>query len=47
MVDAFIYMVVVAAGAATGVAIIGFISWRIVMKTLSKGSKKIRKRGIV
>lgn len=47
MADAFIYMVVVAAGATTGVAIVGFISWRIVMRVLSKGSKKVRKRPVV
>lgn len=47
MVDAFIYMVVVAAGATTGVAIVGLITWRIVMRILNKGSKKVRKRGIV
>lgn len=47
MAEAFTYMLVVAAGAATGVAIVGLITWRIVMRVLSKGSKKVRKRPVV
>lgn len=47
MADAFVYMMVVGSGTATGVAIVGVITWRIVLKMMNKQNKKNRKRSIV
>lgn len=47
MADAFVYMLVVGSGTASGVAIVGVITWRIVLKMMNKQGKKQRRRGIV
>lgn len=47
MADAFVYMFFVGSGTASGVAVVGFMTWRIVVRVLNKGSKKVRKRPIV
>lgn len=45
MADAFIYMYVVGAGTAAGVATVGLLTWKIVKKTNNKKVKQ--KRGVV
>ncbi|WP_017473318.1 hypothetical protein [Amphibacillus jilinensis] len=40
MVDAFVYMFVVGAGTSLGVAVIAFLSWKIVQKSNAKHTKK-------
>lgn len=47
MADAFVYMMVVGSGTATGVAIVGIVTWKIVLKMMTKQNKKNRKRSIV
>lgn len=47
MADAFVYMMVVGSGTATGVSIVGIITWKIVLKMMNKQGKKQRKRAIV
>lgn len=45
MADAFMYMYVVGAGTAAGVATVGLITWKIIKRSNNKIGKK--KRGIV
>lgn len=45
MADAFIYMYVVGAGTAAGVATVGLIAWKIV--TRAKNPQVKKKRGVV
>jgi hypothetical protein len=45
VVDAFIYMFFVGSGTASGVAVIGLLTWKIVKRSENKQPKK--KRGIV
>lgn len=40
MVDAFIYMYIVASGAAFGVATVAWISWKVVLKGQKKKARK-------
>lgn len=47
MADAFVYMMVVGSGTATGVAIVGIVTWRIVLKMMAKKNKNNRKRSFV
>lgn len=47
MADAFVYMMVVGSGTASGVAVVGVITWRIVLRMMNKQSKKNRKRSVV
>lgn len=44
MAEAFMYMMVVGAGTATGVASVGLITWRIVLKIQNKRPKKQKAR---
>ena len=44
MAEAFMYMTVVGAGTATGVAFVGIVTWRIVEKMHNKKSKKQKAR---
>ncbi|WP_162178606.1 hypothetical protein [Virgibacillus salexigens] len=46
MVDAFMYMYVVGAGTAAGVASIAFVSWKIVQRSNSKQTKRKKKTGV-
>lgn len=46
MADAFMYMVVVGAGTATGVAFVGIVTWRIIEKMREKKTKKQKARSV-
>lgn len=45
MSEAFIYMFVVGSGASSGVAIVGLLTWRIVLKIQNKKTKKTNLKG--
>lgn len=45
MAEAFIYMFVVGAGTSLGVATIGFISWKVVIRSNNKTTRKMKKSG--
>lgn len=51
MSDAFVYMFVVGAGASSGVAVVGFASYRLFMFMQRRGASsstgKLRKRSVV
>lgn len=44
MAEAFMYMMVVGSGTATGVAAVGLVTWRLVLKIQSKRPKKQKAR---
>lgn len=44
MAEAFFYMLVVGSGASSGVAIVGLITWRLVIKIQNKQNKKTKAR---
>lgn len=47
MSDAFVYMFVVGAGASSGVAVVGFVAYRVFLFTQRRTAIKPRKRGVV
>ncbi len=45
MAEAFFYMLVVGMGATSGAAIVGIVTWRLVLKIQNKENKKMKKKG--
>lgn len=46
MAEAFFYMLVVGSGASSGVAIVGLVTWQIVLKVQNKKTKKTKSKGV-
>lgn len=44
MVDAFIYMFVIGSGTALGVAVVGFLSWKVIQR--SNKPKTVKRKGV-
>lgn len=45
MAEAFIYMFVVGSGTSLGVATIAFISWKVVIRSKNKATRKLKRKG--
>jgi len=45
MAEAFFYMLVVGMGATSGAAIVGIITWRLVLKIQNREGRKTKRKG--